>query len=146
MSRPGQPSRFKLVVRDKDGPDGTCALSPDSIDLALKADPSCKLLVERPVGFEEAMMPHLRVRVAHVAGNYTDEGSCEVRVCCCLGVHLHLSCLCRCERWRCMPGQQHTLSSSWGRAWRMLLPVRTASARPWWHCLPFDKHAKLCES
>ncbi len=97
MSRPGQPSRFKLVVRDKDGPDGTCALSSDSMDLALKADPSCKLVVETPFGFEEAMRAHLRVRVAHVAGNYTDEGSCEVRVCCCPGIHLHLSHLCRCH-------------------------------------------------
>ncbi|KAL0055144.1 hypothetical protein WJX82_007626 [Trebouxia sp. C0006] len=81
MSISGQPSSIKLVVRDEEGPDGTSALNPDSMDLALKAGPSRRLVVESPVSFEcatRAVLPQLKVRVADVAGNYTDEGSYEV--------------------------------------------------------------------
>ncbi len=86
MSISGQPSSIKLVVRDEEGPDGTSALNPDSMDLALKAGPSRRLVVESPVSFEcatRAVLPQLKVRVADVAGNYTDEGSYEVAMCCC---------------------------------------------------------------
>lgn len=81
LSISGQPSSIKLVVRDEEGPDGTSALNPDSMDLALKAGPSRRLVVESPISFEcatRAVLPQLKVRVADVAGNYTDEGSYEV--------------------------------------------------------------------
>jgi len=89
MSISGQPSSIKLVVRDEEGPDGTSALNPDSMDLALKAGPSRRLVVESPASFEcatRAVLPQLKVRVTDVAGNYTDEGSYEVPIamyCCC---------------------------------------------------------------
>ena len=86
MSISGQPSSIKLVVRDEEGPDGTSALNPDSMDLALKAGPSRRLVVESPVSFEcatRAVLPQVKVRVADVSGNYTDEGSYEVIMRCC---------------------------------------------------------------
>lgn len=81
MSISGQPGSIKLAVRDEEGPDGASALHPDSMDLTLKAGPSRKLVVDSPLSLEcatRAVLPQLRVRVADVAGNYTDEGNFEV--------------------------------------------------------------------
>ncbi len=81
MSISGQPSNIKLAVRDEGGPDGTSMLQPDSMDLVLKAGPSRKLVIDSPVSTEcatRAVLPQLKVRVADVAGNYTDEGAFEV--------------------------------------------------------------------
>ena len=81
MSISGQPSNIKLTVRDDTGPDGTSALQPASMDLVLKAGPSRKLLVETPDSTEcatRAVLTQLKVWVADVAGNHTEEGAFEV--------------------------------------------------------------------
>lgn len=81
MSMSGQPSNIKLTVRDEGGADGTSLLQPDSMDLVLKAGPSRKLLVEGPYSTQcatRAVVSQLKVSVADLAGNYTDEGTFEV--------------------------------------------------------------------
>lgn len=113
MSISGQPISIKLVVRDEEGPDGTSALNPDSMDLALKAGPSRRLVVESPVSFEcatRAVLPQVKVRVADVAGNYTDEGSYEVTIVC---PYWHDSCrLCHLQQLNRCP---------LGKAWLMFV-------------------------
>ena len=81
MSISGQPGNIKLAVRDKSGEEGGSRLQPDSMDLVLKTGPSKKLMLEGPTTTDyatRAVLPQLKVRVADVAGNFTDEGSCEV--------------------------------------------------------------------
>ena len=81
MSISGQPGNIKLAVRDESGPEGASMLQPDSMDLVLKTGPSRKLAVEGPVTTEcatRAVLPQLKVRVADVAGNFTNEGDFEV--------------------------------------------------------------------
>ncbi|KAL3136848.1 hypothetical protein ABBQ38_005556 [Trebouxia sp. C0009 RCD-2024] len=81
MSLSGQPGNIKLAVRDESGPEGTSMLQPDSMDLVLKTGPSRKLAVEGPVAAEcatRAVLPQLKVRVADMAGNFTNEGDFEV--------------------------------------------------------------------
>ena len=81
MSISGQPGNIKLAVRDESGAEGGSSLQPDSMDLVLKTGPSRKLAVEGPVITEcatRAVLPQLKVRVADVAGNFTDEGNFEV--------------------------------------------------------------------
>ena len=84
MSMCGQPSSVKVTVRDEQGPEGTSRLHPDSMDLVLKAGPSRKLLLDSPASTQcatRAVLAQLKVRVADVAGNFTDEGTFEVSAC-----------------------------------------------------------------
>lgn len=110
MSLSGQPGNIKLAVRDESGPEGTSMLQPDSMDLVLKTGPSRKLAVEGPVAAEcatRAVLPQLKVRVADMAGNFTNEGDFEVRkLDCSLRVNstfysnsqfLYLNTLCACN-------------------------------------------------
>lgn len=81
MSISGQPGNIKLAVRDESGPGGASMLQADSMDLVLRTGPSRKLSVEGPLTTEcatQAVLPQLKVRVADVAGNLTNEGDFEV--------------------------------------------------------------------